>query len=223
MASTYDVLARLHQRFREQRARLFVRLMQPAAHARVLDLGSGTGSFSRLIAQHRPVQVTMADVLDHSEAAAQNGAAFVQLPATGPLPFPDRAFDIVLCNSVIEHATGSANQQREAEWRRASWQVQQSFAAEIRRVGNGYFVQTPHRDFPVDLHLWLPFTNWLPHQQLVRLRPLLDRYWIKGCDAIDWNLLRTQDMRILFPDARLHVEKLAGLPKSIIAYRRAPS
>ncbi|HEX6066362.1 MAG TPA: hypothetical protein VFZ04_19150, partial [Longimicrobiales bacterium] len=88
---------------------------------------------------------------------------------------------------------------------------------------NGYFVQTPHRDFPVDLHLWLPFTNWLPHQQLVRLRPLLDRYWIKGCDAIDWNLLRTQDMRILFPDARLHVEKLAGLPKSIIAYRRAPS
>ena len=40
---------------------------------------------------------------------------------------------------------------------------------------------------------------------------------------VDWNLLRTQDMRILFPDARVHVEKLAGLPKSIIAYRRASS
>jgi SAM-dependent methyltransferase len=223
MASTYDVLARLHQRFREQRARLFVRLMQPPVHARVLDLGSGTGSFSRLIAQHCPLQVTMADVLDHSGAAAQNGAAFVQLQETGPLPFPDRAFDIVLCNSVIEHATASVNGQREAEWRPASWQVQQAFAAEIRRVGNGYFVQTPHRDFPIDMHLWLPFTNWLPHQHLERMRPLVDRYWIKGCDAVDWNLLRTQDMRTLFPDARLHVEKLAGLPKSIIAYRRVSS
>ena len=194
--------------------------MNPPANATVLDLGSGTGTFSRLIAERCDITVTMADVLDHAGAASEWGAAFVQVPETGPLPFPAGEFDIVLCNSVIEHATSRDGNLPEARWRASSWQVQQSFAAEIQRVGRGYFVQTPHRDFPIDVHLWLPFTNWLPHQHLNRLRPWIDRYWIKGCDGIDWHLLRTPDMQALFPEASIWVEKLWGIPKSIVAYRR---
>jgi hypothetical protein len=162
----------------------------------------------------------MADVIDHSAAAARNGFRFVLLKETGPLPFSDREFDIVICNSVIEHVTPALHRDLgEMQWRRASWPVQVAFAKEIRRVGSAYFVQTPHRDFPFDMHLWLPLTNWLPHQYLVRMRPVVDRFWIKSCDGIDWNLLRTAEMRSLFPDAVIHVEKFAQIPKSIIAYR----
>ena len=41
--------------------------------------------------------------------------------------------------------------------------------------------------------------------------------WTSG--GVDWNLLAERDMRQLFPDATLHVEKALGLPKSLIAYR----
>ena len=196
-------------------------LPSPAPKISLLDLGSGTGTFSRLISERVPVQVTMADVLDHSRAAAEFGASFVRVPETGNLPFSDREFDIVLCNSVIEHATDPAFLgRRETQWRSAAWRVQQHFASEIRRVGKAYFVQTPHRDFPFDVHLWLPLTNWLPHDRLCQLRPWVHRYGIKGCDYIDWSLLRTKEMRQLFPDASIHVERILGIPKSIVAYRR---
>jgi SAM-dependent methyltransferase len=214
-------LARLHRRFRERRADLFVRLMAPPPNVSVLDLGSGSGTFSRLIAERCSIRLTMADVLDHSDAAAKIGASFVRVAETGALPFADREFDVVLCNSVIEHATDPACVgQSESLWRSSAWQVQKAFASEIRRIGKAYFVQTPHRDFPFDMHLWLPFTNWVAHHHLCRLRPLFDKYGLHGCDQIDWSLLRTGDMRRLFPDAGIHVERVAGIPKSIVAFRR---
>ena len=53
-------------------------------------------------------------------------------PAEG-LPFADDVFDLVYCSSVIEHVPPA---------RRAA------FAAELRRVGRGWFVQTPALRLP---------------------------------------------------------------------------
>src|SRR5947209_3510992 len=55
------------------------------------------------------------------------------------LPFSDKSFDIVFSNSVIEHVGTLADQRR--------------FADEITRVGRQYWVQTPNRRFPVELHV----------------------------------------------------------------------
>ena len=66
---------------------------------------------------------------------------FVRADAAAGLPFADGEFDLVYCSSVIEHVPPA---------RRAA------FAAEIRRVGRGWFVQTPAWSFPLEPHSLLP-------------------------------------------------------------------
>ena len=94
--------------------------------------------------------------------------------AAAGLPFAEDEFDLVYCSSVIEHVAPS---RREA------------FAAELRRVGRGWFVQTPAFSFPIEPHALLPFAHWLP----VGLRK---RYWRFGAGG-GWeeiSLLRRAEM-----------------------------
>ena len=66
------------------------------------------------------------------------------------LQYADGEFDICFSNSTIEHLHTYGNQQR--------------FAAEVRRVGQSYYVQTPARSFPFEPH-WLGFfIHWLPRE-----------------------------------------------------------
>lgn len=214
----------VQNRLRDQRADLFVRLVQPAADSKILDLGGAEGGFAEKIAARIPCGITVADVVDHSTEARRHGFSFVRLDANADrLPFADQEFDLVLCNSVIEHVTLPREEclrtdHREAEWRARAWESQQRFASELRRVAHGYFVQTPHRDFPIELHTWLPGVNWLPHNHTQKIVRFMDRWWVKQCGCADWNLLRPAQMQTLFPDSTLHIESLAGLPKSIIAF-----
>ena len=117
-------------------------------------------------------------------------------PATG-LPFADDEFDIVYCNSVIEHVPRA---------RRAA------FAAELRRVGRGWLVQTPAWSFPLEPHALLPFAHWLPPAAR-------RRYWRLGA-AGSWEqieLLRRRELEALFGPA--HAERFAGLVKSWVCVR----
>jgi SAM-dependent methyltransferase len=214
-----------HDGFQQARAELFLTLLAPKAGATILDLGGGPGVFAERVARAVDVDITVADILDHEAVCTRRGFKFLQLSEGGKLPLADHSYDIVLCNSVIEHVTLSkadcvSADVTERQWKAQAQQSQRHFADEIRRVGRQYFVQTPHRSFPIDVHMWLPFTHWLPHRALQRLVPITDRFWIKRCSYADWNLLDTAEMRSLFPDCSLHVEKFFGLPKSLIAYKR---
>jgi hypothetical protein len=60
----------------------------------------------------------------------------------------DGGFDLVYSNSVIEHLGGIENQR--------------PFAAECRRVGQNYYVQTPNIWFFMKPHFITPFIHWLP-------------------------------------------------------------
>lgn len=209
----------------ERRADLFVRLLRPETGDRVLDLGGGDGSLAARIVRRVAVSVTVADIEDTRLIARRlHGFEEVRLVEEEPLPFGDASFDVVLCNSVIEHVTLPKSECltariTEREWRRRSLAAQHRFAAEIRRVGRGYFVQTPHRSFPLDAHTWLPFTNFFPHEMTRRLIPITDRVWVKKCGVADWHLLGHKGMQALFPDAQIEVERIGGLPKSLIAWR----
>lgn len=221
--------ASIRNRSHERRADLFIELMRPRPGQTLLDLGGGDGSLAARIASRVDVRVTVADMEDTRLLARERyGFAEVQLLETGPLPLDDRSFDLVLCNSVIEHVTlpraecarpGVA----EREWRERSAAARKTFADEIRRVGRGWFVQTPHRAFPIDAHTWLPLTNFLSHEAARKLVRVTDRVWVKKCGVADWHLLGTDDVRRLFPESALYIERIAGIPKSLIAFRpRAP-
>lgn len=209
----------LRERFHEARADLFVDLVGPRPGQRMLDLGGGDGSFAARIARRVRLDVTVAEPEPTRLAAERHGFSVMDVRPGEPLPFDDGAFDIVLCNSVIEHATFWKGDD-EGTWKERARRAQARFAAEIRRVAPAWFVQAPHADFPIEPHQLLPFTNWLPHGVVERLVPWTDRFWIKKAGVADWLLPRAGWMRELFPDGEVHVERLMGLPKSVVAYRR---
>jgi hypothetical protein len=123
---------------------------------------------------------------------------FVQADATRRLPFDDAAFDLAYTSSVIEHVDPA---------------LRGAFAAEVRRVARGWFVQTPAHSFPIEPHALLPFAHWLA--------PTLRRpYWRLGAAGAweDIHLLRRAELAALFGEPVL-AERFAGLVKSWIALR----
>lgn len=158
---------------------------------RIVDIGSGNRG---LIALAPELNVTGVDL----EPRPDYPGPFVCADASEGLPFPDDAFDLAYCNSVIEHVA--------PERRRA-------FAAELRRVARGWYVQTPALSFPVEPHSLLPGAHWLP-------RALRGPYWRLGAgsDIDEIQLLRRSELEALFGPA--HRERLGPLTKSWIALRR---
>jgi SAM-dependent methyltransferase len=158
--------------------------------ARVLDVGCGALGLRTLEPQLDITGVDMADRPDYP-------GPFVRADAAAGLPFSEDEFDLVYSSSVIEHVPPA---RREA------------FAAEIRRVGRGWFVQTPALSFPIEPHALLPFAHWLP---TVLRRP----YWRLGA-AGDWediSLLSRREMEALFGAAL--PERVGPLVKSWVCVR----
>ena len=215
---------RLSTRCRNRRALLFLDRLQPAATDQIIDLGGGKGGYLAGILPYRG-NVTIADV-DPAVlkiAADTYGFNTVCLDAADRFPIADSEYDVVFCSSVIEHITGPRDiifdifdsKQFAASARAA----QASFAAEIRRTGKRYFVQTPYKYFPIEPHSFLPFfIVWLPRRWQIKLLAFTGRHWIKHVQA-DFRLLTIREMRELFPDAEIVLERYCGLVKSIVAIK----
>jgi SAM-dependent methyltransferase len=183
----------LAARARARRHERFFALAGLACGDRVLDVGCGRLGLRALEPQ---LAITGVDV---REQPAYPGP-FLRADAADGLPFADREFDLVYCSSVIEHVAPPR--------RRA-------FAGEIRRVGRGWFVQTPTRSFPIEPHSLLPGAHWLP--------PRLRRaYWRLGA-AGEWEdiaLLSRGELEELFGPAL--AERAGPLVKSWVCVH-APS
>jgi hypothetical protein len=119
----------------------------------------------------------------------------------------DQSVDLVHSNSVIEHV--------------GPWQDMAAMATELMRVGRSGWVQTPAWEFPIEPHFRVPFLHWFG--QPLRRRLL----WMSGpyrhmsiaerrfhIDRI--NLLSKTEVRALFPDCEIYVERLV-LTKSYTA------
>jgi SAM-dependent methyltransferase len=179
------VAAPLAARARARRHADFFPLTGLSPGARVLDVGCGEIG---LRAFEPELDITGVDV---AERPGYPGP-FVRADASSGLPFADGEFDFVYCSSVIEHVPPARRP---------------GFAAEVRRVGRGWFVQTPAFSFPLEPHSLLPGAHWLPV-------PLRRRYWRLGA-ASGWeeiSLLRRGEMEALFGPAR--AERFGPLVKS---------
>lgn len=193
-ATAHGPLARLASplaaRARSRRHTRFFALARLAPSARVLDLGCGRIGLRAL---EPGLDITGVDLQERPDYPGP----FVRADAAAGLPFGDDEFDLVYCSSVIEHIQPS---RRDA------------FAAELRRVGRGWFVQTPAFSFPLEPHSLLPAAHWLP----VGLRK---PYWRLGA-AGGWeeiSLLRRAEVERLFGPAL--AERVGPLVKSWVCVR----
>jgi SAM-dependent methyltransferase len=200
----------LAARARARRHDEFFALTNLKPGARVLDLGCGRIGLRALVGERsasgrravggrrRPVEPQLEITGVDLQPRPDYPGPFVQADAADGLPFSDREFDLVYCSSVIEHVPPA---------RRAA------FAAELRRVGRGFYVQTPAYSFPIEPHALLPFAHWLP----VSLRR---PYWRLGA-AGQWEeiaLLRRREMEALFGVPALP-ERFGPLVKSWVCVR----
>jgi SAM-dependent methyltransferase len=193
-ATAHGPLARfaspLAARARARRHAHFFALTHLSPGARVLDVGCGQIGLRAL---EPGLDITGVDLAPRPDYPRP----FVQADAAESLPFADGEFELVYCSSVIEHVPPA---------RRAV------FAREIRRVGRGWFAQTPAWSFPIEPHALLPFAHWLP----VGLRR---PYWRLGA-AGEWediSLLKRGEVEALFGPAL--PERVGPLTKSWVCVR----
>jgi hypothetical protein len=128
--------------------------------------------------------------------------------------FPDEAFDLAFSNSVIEHV--------------GEWTDQVRFAAEMRRLGRHIYCQTPNKWFFIEPHFISPFVHWLPRRwqtyTLFRYFTLWglvtkpDKEYVKKVVGTI-RLLTKSELRKLFPDCDILVERFLLMPKSFIVVR----
>ena len=195
-------------KFRSKRYDLFVRCIKPRKGETILDVGSDTGEFLETFVG-RDYNVIALDI---------NPKALIKLKEKYPhietvqgdatqLPFPDKSFDIVISNSVIEHLS---HPEKTAK-----------MASEIRRVAKRYFVQTPYKYFPIDPHFLLPYFSMWPHKIKLFLsdRFPVGHYKRGGIRHDNPILLSARQFAALFPDATIIKEKCLFLTKSLIAVK----
>ena len=182
---------------------------------RLMDVGGYEGtwldvpSLPKITLFNLPEYFQIGDKPDQFEYIFGDGRA---------LPYDDGEFDIIFSNSVIEHV--------------GTYEDQMMFANEARRVGKNCWIQTPAKEFPIEPHLLTPFIHWLP---LNWIPTLLQHFTVWGWMThaskeeakIYWERLKLRpltyrEMKELFPDCEIIVERFLGMPKSYTACRKMP-
>jgi hypothetical protein len=209
---------------RLKRGRIFNEVLSPYEGKNILDLGGWNGAHINSVIKGK-CNITIADISEValSQAKQKYNYGTVLINENEKLDFHDSEFDIVFCNSVIEHVTLPKSQvwnfTSTKDFKNLAFKRQKDFADEIRRISKSYFVQTPNKYFLIESHTWLPaIIVFLPRYLLIKILGLFNKFWVKKTSP-DWNLLTINQMKLLFPDAKIYTEKSLGMIKSIIAIR----
>ncbi|MBZ5637052.1 MAG: class I SAM-dependent methyltransferase [Acidobacteriia bacterium] len=203
----------LASQLRANRFRLFAEILRSVpGQVRILDAGGTAPTWQR----HRNelpknFHVTLLNK-EFAERPQLPHVEYVLGDARKMEMFPDRNFDVCFSNSLIEHLEAGD---------------QVSFANEIRRVSQGYFVQTPNRYFPIEPHFLVPGWQFLPIGLRAGLLQQMDFGWMKRVpdpaaarEAVESiRLLNEGELQRLFADGQIHREKIGPLTKSLVAWR----
>ena len=203
----HSVYAPFLRYFRSKRMKEFSNILKLNSATRIIDIGGGPYNWTLI--PEEP-SVTMINIQGDPW---EKGRFRMEIGDGCALRFKDASFDIAYSNSVIEHL--------------GSWENQQRFAEEVRRIAPRYYVQTPYRWFFVEPHLITPFIHFFPK---TIQRRLLRNFTIHGLitrptrDVVnqfvaETRLLTVTEMKRLFPDAIILRERFLGMTKSIIALR----
>jgi hypothetical protein len=176
---------------------------------KILDVGGTSSFWERMgFAGGAGVEIVLLNL--YEQEVPNDHMRSVIGDASNMSMFDDAAFDVVVSNSVIEHLP--------------DLELQGRMAAEIRRVGNCHWVQTPNRRFPLEPHFLFPFFQFLPVSTRSWLLGRLDLGWYRRepdpvaarATVLSIRLLTHKELRALFPQSRILAERAFGLVKSFV-------
>jgi SAM-dependent methyltransferase len=124
---------------------------------RVLDIRTGSGEIASILGE--VARVTSVDIEDIRTTL--DGFQFVKLHDQN-LPFPDRTFDVIISNHVIEHLDD-----------------QHKHVSEMARVlkDDGLvYLATPNRIWPWEFHYHIALLRYLPHPLFIHALKKLKKY-----------------------------------------------
>jgi hypothetical protein len=193
------------KQWRLKRIQQFLDVVKPPKNARIIDPGGSAYMWNLIDGDYDVTIVNLPGSLSESEKI--NDYNLVEADATDLSEvFEDKSFDIVFSNSVIEHVGDE--------------EKQFAFAAEVRRLADAYWIQTPSILSPVEVHTGVPFYWRLPKA----IRDRLLRSWKENLPA--WSamveelrVLSRNRMKQLFPDANVYVERKLLFEKSYSFYK----
>lgn len=202
---------------RQRKLQLFDDLMKPSSEMKILDLGAEIGQLDMKTIQFIDsypwkVRITAANISPEHVAAIRERYPQIQAVEADALnlPWPDKYFDIVYSNAVIEHV-GNVSKQKQ-------------MAAEIMRVGRRWFVTTPNRWYPFEFHLRLPFVTWLPGQLgwwvgcIIQYNHVQKRYTFMNRKSTGTRLISARQLQKYFPDSKIIKQRITFWPETLIAF-----
>lgn len=200
----YKILKPFSARTRRKRMENFCRIMKIDEDVRIIDLGGQPEIWDAVDAKINIVILNLPGIAEMNHSSHHN-IKYVEGDACNVVGMENRSFDIVFSNSVIEHVGDAAHRS--------------DFAREVRRLGQAYWVQTPCKYFPIEAHNGMPF--WWFYPASVK-RFFVERWrkklpaWTEMIEGTD--IVSKSELKSLFPEASILVERVFGLPKSYVAF-----
>ena len=199
--------------FRRRRSQIFREQFPNLADLRVCDLGGSRHFWEMMPDDLRPRDLLLLNIADDGQSRSHTGAMDdlkIEFYDGQTIPYPDGHFDVLLCNSVIEHVPPA---------------LRQRLSQEISRAAKYYFVQTPALVVPIEPHFVFPCMHWLPRTWGRKLAPfgvwaLMEKPSSAKIDSYfnEVHLLGLKEVRTLFPKASIRKERALGWVKSYIAH-----
>jgi hypothetical protein len=209
MSLWHRIIHPITQHFRRKRGQFILQRFPQIRQLRICDLGGSQHFWDKLDLGVPYQNITIYNISSaETQGVSANPAEQVRVEIYDGkhIPVADQSFDLLVCNSVLEHVPP---EQRAA------------LAREMKRVAKAVFCQTPAWSFPVEPHFLMPFVHWLPRSlgyQLIKISPWrliaqpsqaeIEEYW--------WGtrLLTRAELQSLFAGVPVEDERVLGLAKS---------
>lgn len=211
-----NLFARLSYISRKRKLELFYKVMKPTSQTKVLDVGAGInpdGDRGLQLIDSYPWKNELSAINISPEPISRMKQYYPEVEAIVgdalDLPWPDKYFDAVYSNAVIEHV--------------GDFEAQKKMAAEIMRVGKRWFVTSPNRWYPFEFHMRLPFVTWLPGKSYLWAARIISynhahkkyMFGMKHYDGL--RLLTARQLKCCFPDSKIIEQRVTFMAETLIA------
>ena len=210
-----SIFSSLSYKSRKRKLELFYEKFNPAENTQILDIGAevnidGDRGLQLIDSYRWKGKLSALNISEsHIEHVKKNYPMIDAVVGDAcKLPWPDKHFDVVYSNAVIEHV-GDYNRQKQ-------------MAKEIIRVAKNWFVTTPNKRYPFEFHLRLPFVTWLPGNTYLKVGNIISYNHVKKkytlgnkCEGL--RLLTPKEFSACFPSSNMIKQQITFMPETLVA------